>query len=69
MEIGYFLIWLCIDGLWRLVELDGYLPCWTGTNQIAFGSSNNGKLWVSLLEKAYAKCYGSYNNIEGGIQS
>jgi hypothetical protein len=23
IETGYFLIWLCIDGVWKLYEIDG----------------------------------------------
>lgn len=26
METGYFLIWLCVDGEWNLIEIDGYIP-------------------------------------------
>lgn len=26
LDTGYFLIWLCINGSWKLVEVDGYLP-------------------------------------------
>ena len=26
MENGYFLIWLCIDGIWKLYEVDGQIP-------------------------------------------
>lgn len=66
MKNGYFLIWLCIDGKWKLVEIDGYLPVMPNATAPAFSHSVNGQLWVSLLEKAYAKSYGDYNNIVGG---
>lgn len=26
LKNGYFLVWLCIDGRWKLVELDGFIP-------------------------------------------
>jgi hypothetical protein len=25
VENGYFLIWLCIDGIWKIFEIDGYI--------------------------------------------
>lgn len=66
IDNGYFLIWLCIDGFWKLVEVDGYLPVRADDPYPAFSRSTNEELWVSILEKAYAKCYGNYNNIVGG---
>jgi hypothetical protein len=26
LDCGYFLIWLCIDGKWQLIEIDGNIP-------------------------------------------
>jgi len=44
------LIWLCIDGAWRLVELDGYFPVYsTNPNAPAFTYSADEELWVLLL--------------------
>ena len=39
IEIGYFLVWLCIDGEWRIVEVDGYLPVWPNGDRPAFSYS------------------------------
>ena len=32
-----------------------------------FSSSNGYEIWVLLLEKAWAKIYGSYENVEAGF--
>ena len=37
------------------------------SNEPAFSSGNGPELWVLLLEKAYAKVYGCYANIESGL--
>lgn len=66
MDNGYFLVWLCIDGEWELVEVDGYLPVWPNGDKPAFSHSSQEEIWVSILEKAYAKSYGSYKRIIGG---
>ncbi|GIQ82801.1 peptidase C2, calpain family [Kipferlia bialata] len=53
---------------WRPIVIDDYLPCLHG--QPAFArSAEKGELWVSFIEKAYAKLHGSYAAIIGGITS
>jgi calpain-15 len=44
--------------------IDDFIPCKSG--KPAFSRANGNELWVLLLEKAYAKAYGSYFKIEGG---
>ena len=57
--------------------IDDYLPVFPGTNRIAFGHSRNtvdestgnrtkGVLWVSLVEKAWAKLNSNYDRIVMG---
>jgi len=61
---------LCITGHWRIVILDDIFPCIKHKKryQPAFTSTTSNELWVLLLEKAYAKVYGSYANIEAGFE-
>lgn len=52
-------------GKWRTIDLDEFVPCVFG--EPAFSKSNENELWVILLEKAWAKMYGSYKQIEAGF--
>ena len=56
-----------VNGIETPVIIDDYLPVYHGTNQLVFARSDNkAELWVSLLEKAWAKLHGSYAAISGG---
>lgn len=56
---GKYIVKLFINGEWRAVEVDDYLPMDSFGNLIC-AHSNKGKLWVSILEKAYLKIHGGY---------
>ena len=47
------------------MDIDGHIPCVFGNP--AFSKSDKEELWVMLLEKAWAKLYGSYKQIEAGF--
>ena len=56
-----------INGLWQLVLVDDYIPCYgTWGKNFAFTSTNGNELWVILLEKAWAKLNGNYAKAIGG---
>ena len=64
-EYGFYQVRLCKDGLWQTVTVDDYFPCYVNGGPIfTFGEGN--ELWVMLLEKAYAKLFGTYYNLVGG---
>ncbi|KAL0436113.1 UNVERIFIED_CONTAM: Calpain-type cysteine protease DEK1 [Sesamum radiatum] len=54
-------------GEWVPVVVDDWIPC-ESHGKPAFATSRKGnELWVSILEKAYAKLHGSYEALEGGL--
>ena len=56
-----------INGIWKLVLVDDYFPCYGSWGKnFAFSSTNGNELWVILLEKAWAKLNGSYAKAIGG---
>lgn len=67
-ENGIYSVWININGAWRNYIVDEYFPCSRNSGKLdfAFSKTNENELWVLLLEKAYAKAYGSYWNIVGG---
>lgn len=62
---GCYLVVFYINGIETFVMIDDWLP--TKFGKPAFGCSKKDELWVSLLEKAWAKLHGSYGLTEGGL--
>ena len=62
---SYYGVWLFIDGLWKCIILDDYFP--THAGKPIFSRNNKNELWVMLIEKAYAKLFKNYQNIEKGL--
>lgn len=66
-EEGIYTVRFCIQGEWVPVIVDDWIPC-EPSGKPAFATSRRGnELWVSILEKAYAKLHGSYEALEGGL--
>ena len=59
-----------INGRWQRVFVDDYFPCRMNDKNIFgefyFSCSFQNEIWVSLIEKAWAKINGSYANIDYG---
>ena len=56
-----------INGIWKLILIDDYFPCYGNIGKnFAFTSTNGNEIWVILLEKAWAKINGNYAKIIGG---
>ncbi|KAK9123371.1 hypothetical protein Sjap_012973 [Stephania japonica] len=66
-EEGIYTVCFCIQGEWVPVVVDDWIPCET-LGKPAFATSKKvNEVWVSILEKAYAKLHGSYEALEGGL--
>eukprot|EP01038_Epipyxis_sp_PR26KG_P006934 gene6934-9488_t len=68
LKYGIYTCRFYVDGDWVEVITDTSLPCLkhniTGKYRCAYGNSDNpGELWVALVEKAFAKAMGSYEEI------
>ena len=63
-------IYFFINGRWKRVLVDDYFPCIMNKKnpfgELYFSCSFQNELWVSLIEKAWAKINGSYANIDYG---
>lgn len=54
-----------INGVKTPVVVDDQLPC-NEDGSVAFAYSDEDAIWVSLLEKAWAKLHGTYVRTEEG---
>jgi hypothetical protein len=64
--VGAYCISLCVGGLWKPVVVDDYFPCVPGGSPCYTRCQNIEHIWVQLIEKAYAKVFGSYRAIKMG---
>lgn len=66
---GVYGVWLHINGSWTEIVVDDQLPVFVndkGITEFAFSHTVSNEYWLQILEKAYAKAYGSYYTISGG---
>ncbi len=65
-EIGAVLVLVRRHGWTERIYIDTYVPVYGNKPCFAKNKEEPGELWVILLEKAYAKLVGSYNNLTCG---
>lgn len=67
-ENGVYAVWINVNGVWRNIIVDDYFPVQRSNQGFkpAFSCTSAKDIWLMLLEKAYAKAYGSYFDIIGG---
>lgn len=63
---GIYLVKFFINGSETLVAVDDYLPV-KPDGKPCFATCRDGEIWVSILEKAWAKLHGTYARTEGGL--
>ncbi|KAE8699327.1 hypothetical protein F3Y22_tig00110580pilonHSYRG00092 [Hibiscus syriacus] len=56
-----------LQGEWVPVVVDDWIPCESPGEPAFTTSKKANELWVSILEKVYAKLHGSYKALEGGL--
>ena len=51
---------ICKNGELKETVIDDFFPVWKNSKKYIFSKEKKGYLWVQILEKSYAKLYGSY---------
>ena len=63
-DIGYYEIMFFIDGEYKIVIIDDYIPFVKEKGVIIFANSSENYFWVNLVEKAYSKICGGYTSMD-----
>ena len=63
-ENGQFSIGINYKGTPTLIIIDDYFPCLKGTRFPLFAKSPSNNIWPMIIEKVFAKIYGSYFNLQ-----
>ena len=62
-DIGYYEIMFFIDGSFKIVIIDDYIPFFKENGNTVFSKSSENFFWVNLVEKAYSKICGGYTSM------
>jgi hypothetical protein len=67
-ELGIYRARVCKNGWWQVCVVDDLLPINPATKKPIYAKNREEphELWVSIIEKVYAKLYGSYAAIRSG---
>ncbi|KAL4503913.1 hypothetical protein ABPG72_022543 [Tetrahymena utriculariae] len=66
-QIGYYSVWLFIDGKWQYITVDECFPWWITRKKPYFCDIvNQNQIWAMIIEKAWAKLHGEYSRLWGG---
>lgn len=63
---GIYMVKMVINGNEQPIIVDDFLPV-KPNGSPAFATCRDGEIWVSILEKAWAKLHGTYARTEGGL--
>ena len=63
-DIGYYEIMFFIDGEFKIVIIDDYIPFVKEKGITIFANSSENYFWVNLVEKAYSKICGGYTSLD-----
>ena len=67
-KAGIYMLLFFVNGVRTPIIVDDYIPCINKKPCFACSEDEN-DIWCILLEKAWAKLYGSYKRMEGGDPS
>ncbi|EPY20933.1 calpain-like cysteine peptidase [Strigomonas culicis] len=65
-ECGAHRVLMNVSGCWRSIIVDNYLPILGNQPRFARSAKDPCELWVSMMEKAYAKRSKAYSNMASG---
>ena len=68
-EIGYYELKLFINGEYQIVIIDDYILYYENIEEILFVKTSKNFFWALLVEKAIAKVFGGFSNIENNPES
>ena len=66
-KAGIYAVFLYVNGVRTPVIIDDWLPCRRGKPAFAKSRKSEQELWVSLLEKAWAKLHKTCAGTQGGL--
>ena len=61
---GIYGVNICKDGKYRPYIIDDFFPCDNKLSIECFSKGAKNTIWLQILEKCYAKAYGSYSKIQ-----